>query len=40
MVTGVQAANIVYLPIALIQGAIAPEEARFIVSKASLICSM
>jgi regulator of sigma E protease len=30
MVTGVQAATIVYLPIALIQGAIAPEDARFI----------
>ena len=30
MVTGVQAATIVYLPIALIQGAIAPADARFI----------
>ena len=30
IITGVQAATIVYLPIALIQGAIAPEEARFI----------
>ena len=30
MITGAQAAMIVYLPIALIQGAIAPEEARFI----------
>ncbi len=30
MITGIQAATIVYLPIALIQGAIAPEEARFI----------
>lgn len=29
-VTGIQAVTIVYLPIALIQGAIAPEEARFI----------
>ena len=29
-VTGIQAATIVYLPIALIQGAIAPEDARFI----------
>jgi regulator of sigma E protease len=30
LVTGVQAATIVYLPIALIQGAIAPADARFI----------
>jgi regulator of sigma E protease len=30
MVTGIQAATIVYLPVALIQGAIAPEDARFI----------
>jgi len=30
MVTGIQAATIVYLPIALIQGAIAPADARFI----------
>ncbi len=30
MITGVQAATIVYLPIALIQGAVAPEEARFV----------
>jgi regulator of sigma E protease len=30
MVTGVQAATIVYLPIALLQGAIAPADARFI----------
>ena len=30
MVTGIQAATIVYLPIALIGGAIAPEDARFI----------
>jgi regulator of sigma E protease len=29
-ITGIQAATIVYLPIAMIQGAIAPEEARFI----------
>ena len=29
-VTGIQAATIAYLPIALIQGAVAPEEARFI----------
>jgi regulator of sigma E protease len=29
-ITALQAANIVYLPVALIQGAIAPEEARFI----------
>lgn len=29
-ITGIQAATIVYLPIALIQGAIAPEDARFI----------
>lgn len=29
-VTGIQAATIVYLPIALIRGAIAPEDARFI----------
>jgi regulator of sigma E protease len=29
-ITGIQAATIAYLPIALIQGAIAPEEARFI----------
>jgi regulator of sigma E protease len=29
-VTGIQAATIIYLPIALIQGAIAPEDARFI----------
>ncbi len=29
-VTGIQAATIVYLPIALIQGAIAPEDARFV----------
>lgn len=29
-ITAVQAASIVYLPVALIQGAIAPEEARFI----------
>ncbi len=29
-VTGIQAATIVYLPIALIQGAIAPKDARFI----------
>ncbi|MBM4425972.1 MAG: site-2 protease family protein [Chloroflexi bacterium] len=29
-VTGIQAATIAYLPVALIQGAIAPEEARFI----------
>jgi regulator of sigma E protease len=29
-ITAIQAANIVYLPVALIQGAIAPEEARFI----------
>ena len=29
-ITGLQAATIVYLPIALIQGAIAPSEARFI----------
>ncbi|MBL8101516.1 MAG: site-2 protease family protein [Anaerolineales bacterium] len=29
-ITGLQAATIVYLPIALIQGAIAPEDARFI----------
>jgi regulator of sigma E protease len=29
-VTGIQAATIVYLPIALIQGAIAPADARFI----------
>ncbi len=29
-ITGIQAANIVYLPIALIRGAIAPEDARFI----------
>jgi regulator of sigma E protease len=29
-ITGIQAATIIYLPIALIQGAIAPEEARFI----------
>ena len=29
-ITGLQAATIVYLPIALIQGVIAPEEARFI----------
>lgn len=29
-ITGIQAATIVYLPIALIRGAIAPEEARFI----------
>ncbi len=30
MVTGIQAATIVYLPVALIGGAIAPEDARFI----------
>ena len=30
MITGVQAATIVYLPIALIRGAIAPEDARFV----------
>ena len=30
LVTGIQAATIVYLPVALIQGAIAPEDARFI----------
>jgi regulator of sigma E protease len=30
MVTGVQAASIVYLPIALIQGIIAPEQARLV----------
>ncbi len=30
MITGLQAAAIVYLPVALIQGAIAPEDARFI----------
>jgi regulator of sigma E protease len=30
MVTGIQAATIVYLPIALIRGAIAPADARFI----------
>jgi regulator of sigma E protease len=30
MVTGIQAATIVYLPIALIQGVIAPADARFI----------
>jgi regulator of sigma E protease len=30
LVTGIQAATIVYLPIALIQGAIAPADARFI----------
>ena len=30
LVTGIQAATIVYLPIALIQGAIAPEDARFV----------
>ncbi len=30
MVTGIQAATIVYIPIALIRGAIAPEDARFI----------
>jgi regulator of sigma E protease len=29
-ITAVQAATIVYLPVALIQGAIAPEEARFV----------
>jgi regulator of sigma E protease len=29
-ITGIQAATIVYLPIALIRGAIAPEDARFI----------
>jgi regulator of sigma E protease len=29
-ITGIQAATIMYLPVALIQGAIAPEEARFI----------
>jgi regulator of sigma E protease len=29
-VTGIQAATIAYLPVALIQGAVAPEEARFI----------
>jgi len=29
-VTGIQAATIIYLPIALIRGAIAPEDARFI----------
>ncbi len=29
-ITGLQAATIVYLPVALIQGVIAPEEARFI----------
>jgi len=29
-ITGIQAATIVYLPIALIQGVIAPEDARFI----------
>ncbi len=29
-VTGIQAATIVYLPVALIRGAIAPEDARFI----------
>jgi regulator of sigma E protease len=29
-ITGVQAANIVYLPVALIQGAIAPKDARFV----------
>lgn len=30
MVTGIQAASIVYLPIALIQGVIAPEQARLV----------
>jgi regulator of sigma E protease len=30
LVTGLQAATIVYLPVALIQGVIAPEDARFI----------
>ena len=30
MVTAIQSASIVYLPIALIQGAVAPEEARFV----------
>jgi regulator of sigma E protease len=30
LITGIQAATILYLPIALIQGAIAPEDARFI----------
>jgi regulator of sigma E protease len=30
MITGIQAATIVYLPIALIRGAIAPEEARLV----------
>jgi regulator of sigma E protease len=29
-VTGIQAANIVYLPVALIQGAVAPSDARFV----------
>lgn len=29
-ITGLQAATIVYLPVALIQGAIAPEDARFV----------
>jgi regulator of sigma E protease len=30
MVTGIQAATIAYLPVALIQGAVAPEDARFV----------
>ena len=30
MVTGLQAASIVYLPIAMIQGAVAPSDARFV----------
>jgi regulator of sigma E protease len=30
MMTGLQAAGLIYLPVALIQGAIAPEEARFV----------